>query len=96
MQRLDPGASPDHGDVPGCFYKASLLWYAGQPVSLPDLLFEIKLRRNSPPLGESVTYLLAEDFPQRVLPCLGLSLGRRVLVHTAGRLCPPGTTALMH
>lgn len=65
MRRLGPQASPGHGDVPGCFYKASWLWYAGQPVSLHALLFEIKL-----------------------------SLGWRVLVHTTGRLCPPGITAL--
>lgn len=54
---MGPGASPDHGDVPGFFFphKAFLLWYAEQPVSLHGLLFEIKLRRRSPPLGKSTT-----------------------------------------
>lgn len=71
MQRMGPGASPDHGDGSGPphlhTHKASLLWYACQPVSLHGLLFEIKLRRWIPSLGKSTTYLLTGDFPQRVL-----------------------------
>lgn len=70
MQRLGPGASPETMEMSLVSFfphKASLLWYAGQPVSLHGLLFEIKRRRRSPPLGKSTTYFLTGDFPQRVL-----------------------------